>query len=121
MDFSTIIAGWKKDPQFAANVGMILIHNGIVRASSRQSADRVVAVEVLCDYDIIGNLCKEYESHTGIYKVYVKALSGRMLPGDDVLYILVAGDFRENVKAALSGLLDRIKAEAVTKKEIYSS
>jgi molybdopterin synthase catalytic subunit len=50
--------------------------------------------------------------------VVAEARSGRLEPGDDLLFILVAGDIREHVKPVLSDLLDRIKAEAVTKKEI---
>ena len=45
---------------------------------------------------------------------------GTFQPGDDLLYIIVAGDIRENIKPVLAELLDRIKAEAVTKKEIFS-
>ena len=43
--------------------------------------------------------------------------AGRLKPGDDLLFIIVAGDIRENVKPVLAELLDRIKAEAVTKSE----
>jgi molybdopterin synthase catalytic subunit len=42
-------------------------------------------------------------------------------PGDDLLFIVVAGDIRENVKPVLADLLDRIKAEAVSKSEIFDS
>ena len=34
-----------------------------------------------------------------------------------VLFLVVAGDIREHVKATFSELLDRIKAEAVIKQE----
>ena len=36
------------------------------------------------------------------------------------LFIIVAGDIRENVKATLAEVLDRIKAEAVTKREVFA-
>ena len=48
------------------------------------------------------------------------ARDGLLFPGDDVLFLVVAGDIRENVKPALSELLDRVKAEAVRKKEHMS-
>ena len=44
-------------------------------------------------------------------------LRGELKPGDDVLFLVVAGDIREHVKATFSELLDRIKAEAVIKQE----
>ena len=42
----------------------------------------------------------------------------RFSPGDDLLFILVAGDIRENIKPVLADLLDRIKSEAIRKTEI---
>jgi len=41
-----------------------------------------------------------------------------MQSGDDLLLLIVAGDIRENVKPALALLLDRIKAEVISKNEI---
>lgn len=46
-----------------------------------------------------------------------KPVEGELKPGDDVLFLVVAGDIREHVKATFSELLDRIKAEAVIKQE----
>jgi len=44
--------------------------------------------------------------------------NGRFQPGDDILFIIVDGDIRENIKPVLSELLDRIKNEAIVKGEI---
>lgn len=117
MDFSKTIAELKKDPEFAKNVGMVLCHNGIVRGTSRADGAEVTGIEVSTDQEKIDALCAECETRPGIWKCLAKGRSGCMKPGDDVLYIIVAGDFRENVKATLAELLDRIKSEAVTKKE----
>ncbi|GEM_PF-2245578 len=59
----------------------------------------------------------EYEQKPGSYKVLVEAKSGTLQPGDDLLFIVVVGDIRENVKPVLAELLDRIKSEAVSKTE----
>ncbi|GAB6175978.1 molybdenum cofactor biosynthesis protein MoaE [Desulfobaculum senezii] len=118
MDLSKTIAELKKDPEFTKNVGMVLCHNGIVRATSRVSNGAVVTgVEITTDQDKVDALCAEYQQKPGIWRCIAKGNSGMMKPGDDALFIIVAGDFRENVKATLSELLDRIKSEAVTKKE----
>ncbi len=117
MDITKTIAEMKKDPLFAENVGMILIHNGVVRAWSRKDRSSVSSVEVSPDRDRIEALRKEYEQKPGIYKIAVEARSGNLRPGDDLLFIIVAGDIRENVKPVLAELLDRIKAEAVVKSE----
>ncbi|WP_022849947.1 molybdenum cofactor biosynthesis protein MoaE [Limisalsivibrio acetivorans] len=117
MDISKKIEEMKQDPDFAENVGMILVHNGIVRGSSRGDKSKVTKLEVYPDYDKIEEIRKEILEMEGIYNIAIEAKSGVMKPGDDLLFLVVAGDIRENVKPALALLLDRVKAEAVTKKE----
>jgi len=108
----------KKKEGFADNVGMILIHNGVVRNWSRKDKTKVTALEVTPDQQKIEAIRQEYLQKEGIFDIMVEAFSGTFQPGDDLLHIIVAGDLRENVKPVLADLLDRIKAEAVTKKEI---
>lgn len=117
MDINKTIALLKKDPEFSRNVGMILVHNGIVRGWSRNDRMPVKRLEVQADFEKIESLRREYEEKPGIYKVLVEAKSGMFVPGDDLLFIIVAGDIREHVKPVLAELLDRIKKEAVKKTE----
>jgi molybdopterin synthase catalytic subunit len=121
MDITKTIAELKTDPEFANNVGMILIHNGVVRGWSRAAEGDVSEVDIAVDRDRIEELRREYEARPGIYRVVVEAIDGVRKIGDDVLFIVVAGDIRENVKPALAELLDRIKSEAVTKKERFTT
>lgn len=120
MDITKKIKQLKKHPAFTDNVGMILIHNGVVRNWSRKGRRPVTGLEVTPDYEKIETLRKEYLQHTGIFDIIIEAYSGVFQPGDDLLYIIVAGDIRENIKPVLSELLDRIKSEAVGKKEIFA-
>ncbi len=46
-----------------------------------------------------------------------EAREGKLYPGDDLLFIIVAGALREDVKPVLAEVLDRIKDEAVSKTE----
>ncbi|MGD9808971.1 MAG: molybdenum cofactor biosynthesis protein MoaE [Deferribacterales bacterium] len=117
MDISKKIAELKQDEHFAENVGMILIHNGVVRGTARADKSKVEKLEVKADRAKIEEIIKDIEAMEGIYKVVVEALDGVKVPGDDLLYLIVCGDIRENVKPALALLLDRVKSEAVTKKE----
>lgn len=119
MDISKTIATMKKRPDFNEKVGMILIHNGTVRSWSRNDRQQVTALEIVVDFEKIERLRREYLEWTGIYDIIIEARSGRFAPGDDLLFIIVAGDLRENIKPVLAELLDRIKAEAVSKKEIF--
>jgi len=120
MDISQAIKELKSRPGFTDNVGMILIHNGVVRNWSRETRAKVTALEVIPDYAKIEQLRQEYLQYEGIFDIIIEAFSGTFLPGNDLLYIIVAGDIRENIKPVLAELLDRVKAEAVTKKEIIS-
>lgn len=121
MDITETINELKKRPDFADNVGMILVHNGVVRNWSRKDKASVRALEVTPDYEKIEALRREYLQHDGIFEILVEARQGTLQPGDDLLFIIVAGDIRENVKPVLSDLLERIKAEAVAKKEIVTA
>lgn len=118
MDISKTIQELKQRDDFTDNVGMILIHNGTVRNWSRADRQHVTALETKVDQDKVDALREEYLQKTGIYEIIVEAHSGTFKPGDDLLFIIVAGDLRENIKPVLAELLDRIKAEAVSKKEI---
>jgi len=120
MDISKAIATMKRDPDFAENVGMVLIHNGTVRGWSRGDHSLVSQIEVVADQAKIDQICREIEQMEGIFKVTAEAHSGRMKPGDDLLFLLVAGDIRENVKPALALFLDRVKAEAISKNEFLT-
>lgn len=117
MDISKTIADLKKEPGFKEKVGMLLIHNGVVRGTTRKEGAPVETLEVDPDFDKIDEICREFSERPGIFKVIAKAYSGLFVPGDDLLFIIVAGDIRENVKPVLAEALDRIKSEAVRKKE----
>lgn len=118
MDISKTIAALKQRPDFTENVGMILIHNGTVRGWSRADRRRVTALDVEVDQEKIALLRLEYLKRPGIYDIIIEAHSGHFAPGDDLLFLLVAGDLRENIKPVLAELLDRVKAEAVRKNEV---
>lgn len=117
MDITATIAALKREPGFAEHVGMVLVHNGVVRAWSRGDRAPVSGVQVSVNEDLVERLRREYAQRPGIFRIVVEACSGNLAPGDDLLYIVVAGDIRENVKPVLAELLDRIKAEAITKTE----
>ncbi len=117
VDISKAIAELKKEDGFKENVGMVLVHNGVVRATTRGDKAPVTSVVVTPDHIKIEAICKEMEQSEGIFRIVAKANEGELFPGDDLLYLIVAGDIRENVKDTFAKLLDRIKSEAVIKQE----
>lgn len=119
MGLDQIVAEIRNRPGFAENAGMILLHNGIARAWSRDTHKKVIGIEVCADERRIGAICQEIGARDGIFAITAEANQGYLKPGDDLLYLAVAGDIRENVIAAFTELLNRIKNEAITKKEIF--
>ncbi len=109
LDISKKIAELKKDPGFTENVGMILVHNGTVRRWSRNDRSPVNRIDVSCDQKKIKKICTEAEQLPGIYKVVAEANSGTLKAGDDQMFLIVAGDIRENVKPALCRGLQSLK------------
>lgn len=120
MDISQAIAELKRKPGFTENVGMVLVHNGVVRAWSRKGGEKVDRLEVNPDQRKIDAICQELTGRPGIFSVTAQAKSGTFLPGEDLLFIIVAGDIRENVIPTLTDALNRIKAEAIGKSEHLS-
>lgn len=119
MDINKTLKELKQRPGFTDHVGMTLVHNGVVRAWSRNNKARVRSVHVQPDYERMHNLCREFEQHEGIFAILAEAAEGELFPGDDLLFLVVAGDIRENVKKTFAELLDAIKKEAVIKQEIF--
>jgi molybdopterin synthase catalytic subunit len=113
-----LVAGLKARPEIT-RAGMILCHNGIVREFDRSRAKRVRALKVEVDAAAIGQIRTWAESQPGIVGVAIAALEGEFHVGDDLLYVVVAGDFRENVFAVTREIVERIKSGGVHKTEIY--
>ena len=120
MDINKTLRELKQRPGFAEHVGMMLIHNGVVRAWSRKDHAPVSTVRISPDREKMQSLCREMEQRPGIFAVLADAEEGDLRPGDDVLFLVVAGDIREHVKSVFAELLDRIKAEAVVKQEFFA-
>ena len=120
MDINATLSELKALPGFSEHVGMMLIHNGVVRGWSRKDHAPVARIVVTPDREKIAALCSELEKQPGIFKIVAEAEEGELRPGDDVLLLVVAGDIREHVKATFATLLDRVKSEAMIKQEYQS-
>jgi molybdopterin synthase catalytic subunit len=56
-------------------------------------------------------------SRPGIAAVKAHLFTGRRVVGQDVMLVVVAGDIRENVFPVLEEAVNRLKREAVLKRE----
>jgi len=121
MDISQVIADMKREPGFNAKVGMVLVHNGVVRGRPRHGEATVTGLHVVPDEAAIEALRRKHEQRPGIFRIVVQAEQGSFKPGDDLLFIIVAGDIRENVHPVLADLLNEIKSQAMNKTEFTAS
>ena len=115
MNLSKLVEQVKKHPDFD-KAGMILCHNGVVRASSRDGKP-VSEVTVRVDRGRLETILAEIKAMTGIVEVLAHVNEGTLKVGEDVMYVVVAGDFRENVFDAMIAAVNQIKADVTSKTE----
>ncbi|CAB1077524.1 Molybdopterin synthase catalytic subunit MoaE (EC [Olavius algarvensis Delta 1 endosymbiont] len=108
----------KSHPEFD-KAGMVLCHNGVVRATSRDGR-QVSGLRVAADHDRLQQIIAEQKQNPGILDIRVEIAENKDLSvGDDVMLLAVAGDIRENVIAVLTETLNLIKSTVTTKTEYY--
>lgn len=106
----------KRHPDFE-KVGMILCHNGVVRATTRDGR-KVKGLRVAVDHDKLEKIIIEQSQKKGIVDIQVSIVENKDLAvGDDIMHLIVAGDIRENVISVLKETLDEIKTKVTEKTE----
>jgi len=120
MNLAALVAAVKAHPEFH-NAGMVLCHNGVVRASSRDGRP-VDGLSVAVNHPRLAAILREARQRPGIIDVQaVIAEDQRLSVGDDVMLLVVAGDVRENVIACLQDTLNAIKTTVTQKTEYYKA
>ncbi len=98
-------------------LGMVLVHNGVVRASSKKGG-HVQGMRLSFDRELLKDVMAEAEKQEGIAGVRAWINEGDLKVGEDIMYVLVAGRFRTDVLPVLQHLLGRIKGEVVREEEV---
>lgn len=98
-------------------LGMILVHNGVVRATSKQGA-KVEGMVLSYDEARLAELLKQYRQQEGIVDIKAWINSGRLGVGDNIMYLLVAGRFRTDIMPVFDAVLSTIKKEVVKEQEL---
>lgn len=120
MDIKTMLNQIKQHPDYH-KAGMILCHNGVVRATSREG-DEVTGLEVVVDHKRLDEILAVQKNRPGIIDILIHINEGRLLAvGEDVMFLVVAGDIRENVLGSLTDTLNLVKAEATGKKQYFKN
>lgn len=108
----------------AADCGMFLLHNGVVRRSAKarvragdENAPDVRGMLFSWDREKTAAAIAEAERMEGISIVRVWMNEGELSVGDDIMYVLIGGDIRPHVVDALQALVGKLKNECVTELE----
>ncbi len=115
---STLIEQIKNHPDYH-KAGMILCHNGVVRQTSREGQE-VTGLTIDVDHSRLEQILEEQKNRPGIVEILIHIFEGQTLSvGDDVMYLVVAGNIRENVLAVLTDTLNLVKSEVTQKKQFF--
>ena len=116
-----MIEQWIKDIKTKSDfqdLGMILVHNGVVRATSK-AGKPVKGMHLTYDKERLSLLIDGLRKRDGIVDIKVWINEGHLKVGDDIMYACVAGKFRTTVIPVLEELVAGIKSEIVTEAEIF--
>jgi len=116
----------KSDPR-AANCGMYLFHNGVVRKTAKahvrlNEEGTLPVTGLLFSYDAqkVSDAVAMAMRMEGIYYVRAWLNEGKLDVGDDIMLVLVGGDIRPHVVAALQALVEELKTNCVMETELFS-
>lgn len=118
MELSSLIERVKSHSDYA-KVGMILCHNGVVRGTSRDGR-RVSGLTLTVDRGALEAILAEQRKRPGIVDVLVEIREGSLKVGNDVMFIVVAGDLRDHVIPVLEDTLNAIKKRVTSKIEHFT-
>ena len=108
----------KNNPEYE-KVGMILCHNGVVRGYSKEGR-KVKGLKVKLDNAKLTDLINRIKKKPGIIDVLVDIREGKLKVGEDIMFVVIAGDIRENVFPALKEAVNSIKSDVLKKEEEIS-
>ena len=80
----------------ADGIGMILVHEGVVRATSRLG-EPVTGMLLGVDRSRLAEVLEEAATWPGVLGVRAWISEGSLAVGDTIMKVLVAGDIRESV------------------------
>jgi len=118
MNLNNLIDAIKKHPDYS-KAGMILCHNGVVRGASRDGR-KVSGLRITVDHEKLRAVITENKKRKGIIEILIEIAENKDLSvGDDVMFLVVAGDIRDTVIEVLKKTLDEIKTTVTTKTEFF--
>lgn len=98
------------------SLGMILVHNGLVRATSKEGK-QVSGMKLSYDRAALDKLVCRMRDTDGIVDIRVLINEGELELGDDIMHVCVAGRYRTDVFPVFQELISLIKKQIVHEEE----
>jgi molybdopterin synthase catalytic subunit len=108
-----------KEKSAPQELGMMLVHNGVVRATSKDGQS-VKKMKLTYDHAYLNQTIDTFKKRDGIVAIKAWINEGTLNIGDDIMKVCVAGRFRKDVFPAFKELLEIIKNDIVREEEISS-
>jgi molybdopterin synthase catalytic subunit len=110
----------KKEPSFK-KAGAITLFIGVVREEEKKG-EKVEKLQLEAYEEkanqTLAEICDDLRKKPGVTDVQIHHMLGEFSPGEDIVYVLVAGSHRQNIFPILQEAVERYKSEApIFKKE----
>jgi len=102
--------------------GAIALFIGLVRGQTLEG-DKVQKLELEAyeekANEVLASICNDLKKKQGIVEVQIYHLLGEFSVGEELVYVMVAGDHRKNIFPVLEEAVERYKKEAPIFKKEY--
>jgi len=121
LSLQDVIESVRKSPDFK-RVGAMALFVGVVRGKTKEGESvrhlQLEAYDEKAD-EALEKICTDLKVKKGIVDVQIHHFTGKFELGEDLVYVLVAGEHRESVFPVLQEAVERYKKEAPIFKKEY--
>jgi len=121
LSLQDVIESVRKSPDFK-RVGAMALFVGVVRGKTKEGESvrrlQLEAYDEKAD-EALEKICTDLKAKKGIVDVQIHHFTGKFELGEDLVYVIAAGEHRENVFPVLKEAVERYKKEAPIFKKEY--
>ncbi len=115
-DLSAALQRIKSNSQ-PEKLGMILIHNGVVRQSSRDGTKTVSGMTLSYDRKQLEEIISSAKQNPCVADIAIWINEGELKVGDDIMYVILAGERRSCLLPIFEWIIEKLKNDVVKEVE----